>query len=314
MNYIKEINSFYDWLETNSVSDSAITLWHAMMHINNKAGWKVEFTVASSVLCLKSGLSNSSFKRARNVLKQSGRIEWRERKGNQAAIYNLISFAVQYEPQTEPQSEPQSEPKTVPQSEPINKLNKTKQNLLLEKEAKEYLSNEIPVEIFSEQNSDEVIPNSCKRKKVAPKKEKYFNKDDFKKRLLDLGVEEKHANDWIQIRKDKKASFTESSIDGIIRECEKQNYPFPDAIRNCAENNWQGFNYEWVKNKNQNGQFGNNKSTNNGFSKNSGNTNGSQNGKISARTILAQRLGARNTEEVSNSSSGNITIDAEVVK
>lgn len=285
MNYIKEINSFYDWLETNSVSDSAITLWHAMMHINNKAGWKVEFTVASSVLCLKSGLSNSSFKRARNVLKQSGRIEWRERKGNQAAIYNLISFAVQYEPQTEPQSEPQSEPQTVPQSEPINKLNKTKQNLLLEKEAKEYLSNEIPVEIFSEQNSDEVIPNSGKRKKVAPKKEKYFNKDDFKKRLLELGADELDANGWIEVRRQKRAVFTENAIQLVLDECEKNNIEFSEAIKASAKYGWQGFEYEWYlnKQKNQNGN-GNNQNAKNGFS-NNGNASSKINGRSSPFTV-----------------------------
>lgn len=169
MNYIKEINSFYDWLETNSVSDSAITLWHALMHINNKAGWKVEFTVASSVLCLKSGLSNSSFKRARNILKQSGRIDWRERKGNQSAIYNLISFAVQYEPQTAPQSEPQSEPQTAPQSEPINKLNINKTKPSFKKEAKEeILSDEVLEEFFPE----DIILETEKEKSCA-KKEKF---------------------------------------------------------------------------------------------------------------------------------------------
>ena len=142
---------------------------------------------------------------------------------------------------------------------------------------------EIPVELISEQNSDEVNTDSGKRKKVAQKKEKYFNKDDFKKKLLDLGVEEKHANDWIQIRKDKRASFTESAIDGIIRECEKHNFPFPEAIRNCAESNWQGFKYEWIKNKNQNGQF-NNQSTNNGFS-NNGNASSKINGRSSPFTV-----------------------------
>lgn len=154
-------------------------------------------------------------------------------------------------------------------------------NVLLEKEPKEEnIQKEISDETF-----DEVNPNSEERKKVAPKKEKYFNKDNFKKKLLDLGVEEKHANDWIQIRKDKKASFTESSIDAIVRECEKNNYPFSDAIRNCAEHNWQGFKYEWLKNR----ENGNNQSTNNGFSNNRNNG-----GKVSGTTEIIS--GARYTE------------------
>jgi len=92
MNYIKELNAFYDWLETNSLSTSAIALWHALMHINNKSGWAEEFGVATSVLCIKTGLSDRTIRNARNELKQKGRIDWKSRKGNQSAMYKIISF------------------------------------------------------------------------------------------------------------------------------------------------------------------------------------------------------------------------------
>lgn len=92
MNYIKELNAFYDRLETNSLSSSAIALWHALMHINNKAGWIAEFAVAASVLCAKSGLKDSMFKKARNELAQKGYIEFKSRSGNQSAQYKLISL------------------------------------------------------------------------------------------------------------------------------------------------------------------------------------------------------------------------------
>lgn len=90
MNYIKELNAFYDWLEINLLSTSAIALWHALMHINNKAGWAEEFTVAASVLCIKTGLSDRTIRNARNELKQKGRIDWKTRKGNQSAAYKII--------------------------------------------------------------------------------------------------------------------------------------------------------------------------------------------------------------------------------
>lgn len=92
MNYIKELNAFYDWLEINLLSTSAIALWHALMHINNKAGWAEEFTVAASVLCIKTGLSDRTIRNARNELKQKGRIDWKTRKGNQSAVYKMISL------------------------------------------------------------------------------------------------------------------------------------------------------------------------------------------------------------------------------
>jgi len=92
MNYIREINAFYDWLETNELSVSAISLWYALMHINNKTGWKNEFTVALSVLSIKSGLSPRAVTNARKELAEKGRIKWESRNGNQAAQYTVNSL------------------------------------------------------------------------------------------------------------------------------------------------------------------------------------------------------------------------------
>lgn len=89
MNYIKLINAFYDRLETSSLSTSAIALWHALVHVNNKAGWPEEFTVAVSVLCVKTGLSERTISNARNDLKVAGYIDFRSRRGNKAAIYRV---------------------------------------------------------------------------------------------------------------------------------------------------------------------------------------------------------------------------------
>ena len=93
MNYIKLLNSFYDRLETNSLSTSAIALWHAIVHVNNKAGWPEEFTVAVSVLCVKTGLSERTVNNARNDLKINGLIDFRSRKGNKSAIYKVIDLS-----------------------------------------------------------------------------------------------------------------------------------------------------------------------------------------------------------------------------
>ncbi|WP_366160613.1 DnaD domain protein [Bacillus infantis] len=92
MNYIKELNAFYDWLEINELSPSAINLWYALMHINNKAGWAETFTVAESVLCVKTSLTDRTLRKVRNELKQKGRIDFVSRKGGRAPIYHLNSF------------------------------------------------------------------------------------------------------------------------------------------------------------------------------------------------------------------------------
>lgn len=91
MNYIKEINAFYVEIETNPLSANAGMLWHTLLHMNNRTRWIKEFSVAAMVLCYKSGLSNSSFKRARTELTKKGYISFRSRSP-QAAMYQIISL------------------------------------------------------------------------------------------------------------------------------------------------------------------------------------------------------------------------------
>lgn len=156
MNYIAEIRAFYDRLELNPLPSPAIALWHALMSIANKTGWQQEFTVAVSVLVLKSGLNAQAIKRARNRLEQDGLITWRSRGGNQSAAYHLNSLVVQNDiknvPQCEPQIEPQADPQCVPQSVPINKhkQNETKERPPIP-----------PVERFEEFQA--VYPKGCNR-------------------------------------------------------------------------------------------------------------------------------------------------------
>lgn len=146
MNYIQEINAFYDWLETNTISDSSIGLWHALMHINNKSGWKTEFAVAISTLETKTGLKKGAIIRARHRLQQAGRIRFRSRDGQLSAVYEIIPFEFQNETQPESletdcvpkkdtnwntnrtQSGTLTETQTETQSGTINKLNNTKLN------------------------------------------------------------------------------------------------------------------------------------------------------------------------------------------
>lgn len=96
MNYIVQLNAFYDRLELNPLNSSEIALWNALMSINNKTAWSDKFTVAASVLCNKAGMKNiyksSNFFKARNGLTQAGLITWKSRKGNQAAEYTITKL------------------------------------------------------------------------------------------------------------------------------------------------------------------------------------------------------------------------------
>src|SRR5699024_10568670 len=91
MNYIQEINAFYTRKQTNPLSGSAATLWHALMHVNNRAHSVKEFSVSASVLCSKSGLPLSTFKRARAELCEKGYILHQSR-GTKAPVYQMVSL------------------------------------------------------------------------------------------------------------------------------------------------------------------------------------------------------------------------------
>lgn len=93
MNYIKEINAFYNEIEVTPLSASAIALWHALLHICNRTGWKREFSVPVGTLSLKSGLSERSVSNARNELKTKGFIDFKSRGGNRAAVYQLVGLS-----------------------------------------------------------------------------------------------------------------------------------------------------------------------------------------------------------------------------
>lgn len=69
--------------------------------------------------------------------------------------------------------------------------------------------------------------------------------------LVELGVSKQIANDWIEVRKAKRAALTKTALDAIIKEAQKANISLNDAIRVCVENSWQGFKADWYQNLNK---------------------------------------------------------------
>ena len=90
MNYITEIKGFNDLLLRERLSSGQIALWYALMHIDNKSGWKKWFTVPVITLELHTGLSKSGIYKNREVLKQLGLIDFKAFKGK-AARYTINS-------------------------------------------------------------------------------------------------------------------------------------------------------------------------------------------------------------------------------
>ena len=81
----------------------------------------------------------------------------------------------------------------------------------------------------------------------------YINKDkdvrfDFKKSLLEIGVTPQVAEDWLKVRKTKKAANTETAFKRIEKEIELSGLSADECITIAVERSWQGFKAEWLDN------------------------------------------------------------------
>lgn len=76
---------------------------------------------------------------------------------------------------------------------------------------------------------------------------------DFKKALIEIGVSEQTAADWMEVRKAKGAANTETSFKGIYREICRSGMAAEECIRIAVENSWRGFKAEWMFNQQRSG-------------------------------------------------------------
>jgi len=61
------------------------------------------------------------------------------------------------------------------------------------------------------------------------------------------GVSDSVWNDFVTLRKSKKAAITDTAIKGIVREANSANMSLEAALRVCCERGWIGFKAEWMR-------------------------------------------------------------------
>lgn len=93
MNYIKQLNALYDWLQSNRLSSSAQLLYHTLLMINNRCGWTEWFERTNQSLCGLIGIDEKTLIRARNELKQKGLIDFKSgSKKGEITRYKIIDL------------------------------------------------------------------------------------------------------------------------------------------------------------------------------------------------------------------------------
>jgi len=105
---------------------------------------------------------------------------------------------------------------------------------------------------------------------ILLEKETKRNIFSFKKKMIDYGFEEKLVSEWLLIRKNKKATNTQTAFEQFIKEIETRPSNINDVLKIIVTNSWSGFKYTWIDNikNDSNAKSGNTKST--------GNTNAEQ--------------------------------------
>lgn len=150
--------------------------------------------------------------------------------------------------------------------------NVTKTHLYKRFKEKEIIDNLIDLEIIKLDNDKVVIEfldnyleektvRSFKAKKAAdarwskkqekPKRPKttssLSNKFNFKQELINLGADKQLVDDWLVVRKNKKASNTKTAFNSFKKQLDKSCKTINFVLDLCISKDWKGFNADWIK-------------------------------------------------------------------
>ena len=83
-------------------------------------------------------------------------------------------------------------------------------------------------------------------------------KFSFKNSLINYGFKKNLVEDWLKVRKTKRATNTETAFKNFIAEIEKRECDKNQILELIVVKNWSGFKWSWVdkENNNQNNQNG----------------------------------------------------------
>lgn len=102
------------------------------------------------------------------------------------------------------------------------------------------------------------MENENRNKDLNKKKEVKSKKFPFKDFLIDYGFDEKLIDEWLKVRKNKKATNSETAVKNFISEIEKRDCNLNEIMEIIVSKSWSGFSWEWLDHKNLNAN-GNNK-------------------------------------------------------
>lgn len=81
-----------------------------------------------------------------------------------------------------------------------------------------------------------------------PQNQSTIKSFDFRKSLIKYGFKENLVEDWLKVRKTKRATNTETAFKSFIKEIESRDCNINDMLQTSVTNSWSGFKHIWVEN------------------------------------------------------------------
>lgn len=214
MNYIKQINGFEQWLETNHLSSSAQLLWYKLMNLFNKSGWSEWISVDNQRLMAAIKVSReATLIKVRDELIKAGLIELQKGKKGFPNRYKIKSFTFKNETENEVQEVVQDEVQSEVQNEvKTQNVSKNEVQSVVQNEVKRvvqsvdiYKQNKIEKEKIKKEKAlvlFERFWEAYPKKTAKLEAEKAFIKLNVNDGLLDtmLTALEKQSSQWQQVQ------------------------------------------------------------------------------------------------------------------
>ena len=96
--------------------------------------------------------------------------------------------------------------------------------------------------------SKETLPNTITINTIDNtiiKKEERFN---FRKELINYGFKENVISDWLEVRKKRKSSNTQTAFKAFINKINKSKHNKDYILETVVENSWVSFQEDWIDN------------------------------------------------------------------
>lgn len=114
---------------------------------------------------------------------------------------------------------------------------KAKNNPSNAKDLPEQTSSNIEVEVEVDREVDLLLKKEAKGARFM-----------FKNKLLELGYDKPVVEDWMKVRKLKKAANTETALNSILSQIEKTGLDKNAVLKIIVEEGWSGFKKSWLDN------------------------------------------------------------------